>query len=127
MTAKKTIAVCDYKTGKPASSWRGKDDYEKVKLHKYEQQLMFYKLMIEATSRYRSGQVATAAVVFIEPDQSGKVRELPLEWDEAKLRRFKKLIQVVWSHIIQLQLPDTSAYPASYKGILAFEDDLLKT
>ena len=126
-TAKKTIAVCDYKTGKPASSWRGKDDYEKVKLHKYEQQLMFYKLMIEATSRYRSGQVATAAVVFIEPDQSGKVRELPLEWDEAKLRRFKKLIQVVWSHIIQLQLPDTSAYPASYKGILAFEDDLLKT
>ena len=43
----KSIIVTDYKTGKPSTTWKGRTDYEKVKLHKYKQQLMFYKLLVE--------------------------------------------------------------------------------
>ncbi|MBI3494759.1 ATP-dependent helicase [Candidatus Saccharibacteria bacterium] len=39
----KTISVIDYKTGKPAMDWKGATDFEKIKLHKYKQQLMFYQ------------------------------------------------------------------------------------
>ncbi|MEI6851021.1 MAG: ATP-dependent DNA helicase, partial [Candidatus Saccharibacteria bacterium] len=35
----KTMIVTDYKTGKPSSKWSGSTDYEKIKLHKYKQQL----------------------------------------------------------------------------------------
>ena len=39
--------------------------------------------------------------------------------------RFIQLIGKVWKHIIELDLPDTSAYEQNYKGLLAFEQDLL--
>src|SRR5690606_35627515 len=34
----KTIRVTDYKTGKPSRDWKGKTEFEKIKLHKYRQQ-----------------------------------------------------------------------------------------
>ncbi|MFI5212659.1 MAG: ATP-dependent DNA helicase, partial [Candidatus Saccharimonadales bacterium] len=51
-TTNKTIVVTDYKTGKASYSWTGKTDYEKIKLHKYKQQLMFYKLLVEQSRDY---------------------------------------------------------------------------
>ena len=121
----KTIIVTDYKTGKPASSWNGKDDFEKIKLHNYKQQLLFYKLLVENARDYRGYHVEQGIMQFVEPNSAGAILSLDTDFDNAELDRFTKLINAVWNHIIQLNLPDISNYDPSYKGILAFEQDLL--
>lgn len=121
----KNIYVTDYKTGKPASSWNGKTDYEKIKLHNYKQQLFFYKLLIENARDYRGYQVKSGVMQFIEPTISGDILALETEFNNIELDRFIKLINAVWSHIMELNLPDISSYDLSSKGILAFEQDLI--
>ena len=64
----KTIFVTDYKTGKPANSWRGHNDTEKIKLHKYRQQLMFYQLLVESSHDYGDFTFTGACLQFVEPD-----------------------------------------------------------
>lgn len=119
--------VVDFKTGKPARSWRGKDAYEAVKLHKYRQQLNFYKLLVEHSASYqRRLKVTNGALEFIEPDEQGKlVDNLELEFDSSELQRFAKLIAAVWQHIMELNFPDTGAYTSNLKGIEQFEQDLI--
>jgi DNA helicase-2/ATP-dependent DNA helicase PcrA len=121
----KTITVTDYKTSKPSLSWAGKTDYEKIKLHKYKQQLLFYKLLVENARDYRGYQVKTGIMQFVEPTASGDIISLDAEFNSDELDRFAKLINAVWEHIIRLDLPDISNYAPSYKGVLAFEQDLL--
>jgi len=121
----KTIAVTDYKTGKPLTSWNGKTEYEKIKLHKIKQQVMFYKLLVENARDYRGYKVDSAVMQFIEPTTAGDILSLETEFDKDELDRFAKLVNTVWTHIIQLNLPDVSSYDHSYKGILAFEQDLI--
>lgn len=122
----KEIVVTDYKTGKAPASWQGKTDFEKIKLHKYKQQLMLYKLLIEH-SRDFGGKysVPTGILEFVEPDSNKKIQRLETNFDSQEMTRFKQLIEIVWAHILDLNLPDTSNYEPNYKGILAFEDDLL--
>jgi DNA helicase-2/ATP-dependent DNA helicase PcrA len=121
------ITVTDYKTGKPSDNWRGATEYEKIKLHKYRQQLMMYKLLVEG-SRDFGGQyrVNRGIIEFVESDGEGAVHSLGMDFDPDELERFKALIQIVWQHIMRLDMPDTGAYPPTYKGIRAFEDDLLQ-
>jgi DNA helicase-2/ATP-dependent DNA helicase PcrA len=121
--------VVDFKTGKPAKSWQGRDEYEKVKLHKYQQQLMFYKILVENSASYgRRTKVASGALEFIEPDETSKlVSNLEIEFDPEELQRFIKLIGAVWQRIQNLDFPDTSKYPSNLTGIKAFENDLLTT
>jgi DNA helicase-2/ATP-dependent DNA helicase PcrA len=121
----KTVTVTDYKTGKPAQTWVGKTDYEKIKLHKYKQQLMFYKLLVENARDYRGHTVEHGVLQFIEPARSGDVISLVAEFTPAEQEQFARLINAVWKHIISFDLPDTSAYTPSLKGILAFEQDLI--
>jgi len=121
----KVIEVIDYKTGKPSTNWTGKTEYEKIKLHKYKQQLLFYKLLIENARDYRGYKVEKGIMQFVEPTVSGEIVSLDTDFDKNELDRFAKLIDAVWTHIIQLNLPDVSNYDQSYKGILAFEQDLL--
>lgn len=122
----RTIRVTDYKTGKPAPSWKGRSDPEKMKLHKYRQQLMFYKLLVEHSRDYHSYTVAGGVLQFVEPTKTGSIIQLELDYDHAELERFTKLVETVWDHIVRLDLPDTSGYPATYAGLIAFEDDLLR-
>lgn len=121
----KTIVVTDYKTGKPSRSWSGKTDYEKIKLHKYKQQLMFYKLLVEHARDWHSYTVETGILQFIEPTKKGDVVQLDMTFDQEELRQFEKLINAVWTRIITLDLPDITQYEQSLKGILAFEQDLI--
>ncbi len=46
-------------------------------------------------------------------------------YSKEELDRFAILIGKVWKHIIELDLPDTSHYEPTYKGLLAFEQDLI--
>jgi DNA helicase-2/ATP-dependent DNA helicase PcrA len=122
----KTITISDYKTGKPSHGWNGKSDYEKIKLHHYKQQLMFYKLLIEASPDFRGYTVHKGILEFIEPDESGELVRLEIDYDNEDIETFKKLILSVWSQIIKADFIDTSGYPQNYKGILAFEKHLLE-
>lgn len=124
-SSNKVIEVTDYKTGKPSTNWAGKTEYEKIKLHKYKQQLLFYKLLIENARDYRGYKVEKGIMQFVEPTVSGEIVSLDTEFDKNELNRFTKLINAVWTHITQLNLPDVSNYDQSHKGILAFEQDLL--
>jgi len=119
--------VVDFKTGKPASAWQGKDDFEKVKLHKYRQQLMFYKLLVENSASFTGKlKVNSGALEFIEPNEQGEmVNNLELAFDGQELEHFTKLVGTVWKHIAELNFPDVSSYPQSLAGIKKFEQDLI--
>lgn len=120
-----TIDITDYKTGKPAHDWKGKTEYDKIKLHKYRQQLMFYKLLVENSRDYRQYSVNQSVLSFVEPDVNGAVLALSYMPDAEELDRFKQLVQVVFRKITTFDLPDVTNYSADYKGIVAFEQDLL--
>ncbi len=119
--------VVDFKTGKPETSWQPKDSYEKVKLHQYAYQLMFYKLLIEHSASYQKKLVVnTGALEFIEPnDRENLVDDLVLSIDETELAHFTLLIKAVWQHIQNLDFPDVTKYKKDLSGILAFEQDLI--
>jgi DNA helicase-2/ATP-dependent DNA helicase PcrA len=121
------VEVRDFKTGKPARTWQGKDEYEKVKLHKYRQQLLFYKLLVENSASFaRKLTVTGGALEFIEPDEEGRlVDNLELSFEPEELARFTKLVGAVWQHIMALDFPDTSKYPSNLSGITRFEQDLI--
>lgn len=121
----KSIIVTDYKTGKPLSKWQVSDEFAKIKLHKYKQQLMLYKLLVENSRDYTGYIVQKGILEFVEPDSDGALHSLELTFNAEELAIFKKLIAAIWQHIINLDFPDTGRYPASYKGILDFESDLL--
>lgn len=123
----KTILVTDYKTGKPADSWRGSSDYEKIKLHKYRQQLMFYQLLVTHSRDYNAYQFTGGILQFVEPRQSdGSILALEAQFDTEELSAFAQLVGAVWRKIMTLELPDISGYSADYKGMMAFEQDLLE-
>ena len=124
--AAKTIQVTDYKTGQPARSWHGRTEYEKIKLHKYRQQLMFYQLLVESSRDYGHLSFAGARLQFVEPDsKTGDILSLEDSFSREELAKFAQLISAVWQKITALDLPDISGYSADYKGMLQFEEDLL--
>jgi DNA helicase-2/ATP-dependent DNA helicase PcrA len=121
----KTMIVTDYKTGKPALSWKGNDEWEKIKLYKYRQQLMFYQLLINNSRDYHTYTVASGRLCFVEPTKSGKISTLELNFENQEIERLALLIEKIWNKIITLDLPDISRYEPTLKGILQFEQDLL--
>ena len=120
----KRIAVVDYKTGGASTRWQGKTDAEKLKLHRYRQQLLFYKLLVERSRDYHDYKVDTGALRFVEPTQDGRIVSLDLAFDDAELEEFCELIEKVNGLITSLSIPDTSKYPATMAGVLAFEADI---
>jgi DNA helicase II / ATP-dependent DNA helicase PcrA len=121
----KRLVVTDYKTGKPTTEWRGRAEYEKVKLHKYRQQLMFYKLMVEHSRDYGTYTVDKGCLSFIEPTRDGQVSHLEMAFEPEELAHFEQVLMKVWERITTLDLPDVSAYDPTLKGIQAFEQDLI--
>ncbi|AJA06795.1 hypothetical protein TM7x_01485 [Candidatus Nanosynbacter lyticus] len=122
----KTIFVTDYKTGKPSHSWKGSADYEKIKLHKYRQQLMFYQLLVEHSRDYSNFTFTGGRLQFVEPDmKTGDILSLEDTFSREELSEFTQLIEIIWRKITTLDLPDVSGYSADYKGMLQFENDLL--
>ena len=121
----KIIIVTDYKTGKPSRDWKGATDYEKIKLHKYRQQLLFYQLLCEKSRDYSRYTFGGGVLQFVEPSPSGKIYALDYSFTEEEKDEFVKLINAVWRCIITLNLPDVSDFEPSYKGVLAFEQWLI--
>jgi DNA helicase-2/ATP-dependent DNA helicase PcrA len=120
----KRISVIDYKTGGASSKWHGKTDGEKLKLHRYRQQLLFYKLLVERSRDYHEYTVESGTLQFVEPTPDGRILNLDLTFDESELAEFCELIEKVSHMIANLTLPDTSQYPPTMAGVLAFEADI---
>lgn len=120
-----TITVTDYKTGKPSRSWQGKTDADKIKLHKYKQQLMFYQLLVENSRDYSRYTYDKGTLQFVEPDKDGEIYALDVQYTEDELETFKLLVASVWKCITMLDLPDVSEFSENYKGVLAFEAHLI--
>lgn len=121
----KELCVIDYKTGHPSHSWDRGDDRTKLKLHRYRQQLIFYKILVENSAEYHAYTVKDGQLAFIEPTKAGESILLSLDLSREDVERTVKLIQAVWKHIETLDLPDTSGYSPDLKGVLAFEQDLI--
>lgn len=117
----KTIVVIDYKTGSSYKKWE-----RTARLHKYAQQLYCYKLLIEGSHTFQGYTVTEGRLEFIEPDHEDHINTLTLQFKEDELARTKQLLQTMWEHVMQLRLPDTTAYPATLAGSIQFEEDLLE-
>jgi len=116
----RTINVIDYKVGQSYSRWQP----GVIKLHNFRKQLLFYKLLIESSARFRKYRVTKGIIEFVEPDQQGRIRLLELEYDEPELEQMADLIKGAWRRIQTLDLPDTNAYQPTLAGIRKFEDYL---
>ena len=120
------IFVTDYKTGKPSASWSSRSEYEKIKLHKYKQQLMFYQLLCEHSRDYAKYEFDGGVLQFVEPDTQGVIHSLDETFSKDELAHFTQLIGAVWRCIAELELPEVSDFEPTIKGILAFEDYLVE-
>ncbi|MEO6761232.1 MAG: ATP-dependent DNA helicase [Candidatus Saccharimonadales bacterium] len=119
-TKAKTITVIDYKTGPSFTKWKSD-----AKLHKYLRQLYCYKLLIEGSHSYKGYKVTSGRLEFIEPDSSGVVNYLSLDFADDELAKTKQLLITMWQHVQTLNMPDVSQYNATIVGIRQLEDDLI--
>lgn len=117
----RTIAVLDYKTGQSYSRWQP----GVLKLHKFAQQLMVYKLLVENSTAFKGYEVTHGLIEFVEPDEHGRIVRLGLEYDSRQMSEIRDLVEAVWRRIKQLDFPDTSAFPKTVAGIRAFEKYLI--
>lgn len=124
----KSYQVLDFKTGRAYKDWDQPKltDVDKIKLHKYKQQLIYYKILLESSSRFNY-PVGILALEFVESilDEKEPIT-LIYEPTAEDVERLKKIIEAVYHKIITLNFPDISKYDKSHKGILQFEDDLIK-
>ena len=118
---KRTATIVDYKTGKSYLKWKSE-----TKLHNYERQLYFYKLLIENSRTYKRYKVTDAYLEFVEPDKNGKINKLHIIFDDEKLEETSLLIRAIYRRITELDFPNISKYKKSLAGIKAFEQDLIK-
>ena len=120
------ISVHDFKTGKPKTDWKGSGQYEKIQLHQYKRQLVFYKLLVEHSKDYGGKyRVNRGVLEFIEPEK-GELFDLPAEIEKEEFERTVHLASIVFDKIRDLDFPDVSRYGKDLSGILNFEDDLLE-
>lgn len=119
--------VTDLKTGKSFASFGEKDldDSEKIKLHFYAQQLVFYSLLLKNSTQYRHLAHTQGKLEFVEGNRRGEIEVAELEITSEMQDRVQKLTEIVYKKIINLDFPDTSHYKPTLKGVLQFEDDLL--
>lgn len=120
-----TYEVIDFKTGKAFSSWdEAKTDTDKLKLHRYRQQLIVYKLLLENSIHYKDMPVGKVSLWFVEEET---FTELVLDAGEKEIERTQKLLEAVYHKIITLDItPDISKYGETFKGTIEFEEDLLQ-
>lgn len=134
--SKNEILVTDFKTGKSYSSWDAKDsEYTKIKLHFYQYQLIYYKLLIKNSRTYKNYNVNMGQIEFIEAEDNGRINVLELELTDELVARVEKLANIVYNKILNLDFPDVTKYTHTESGkekeeielvdILNFEEDLL--
>jgi DNA helicase II / ATP-dependent DNA helicase PcrA len=141
------IEVIDYKTGKPFDDFDATEEYIKVKSYQYQNQLLFYRLLIEHSSfdqknlysadgekmHLKHKKVIKGTIDFIEPPRSGhnkRVVSIHSELSDDAYERLKKLAIIVYKRIknLEFDIPKEIAeqkFSSDIKAIHAFEEYLL--
>jgi len=122
---KKILDVYDFKTGKYHKDWKGKGQAQKIQLHGYKRQLVFYKVLVEGSRDYSSYKVNMGYLEFLSPAPENKMLLLPYKITNEDVQRLKKLIVAVNKKIKKMDFPDISKYRQSINGIIDFENDLI--
>lgn len=118
------ITVIDYKTGQSVSDWEGSSKQESLKLYKYRRQLLFYKILVEQSLRFKGKTVTKGIIDFVEP-VNGTVGMLETGFTADEIDRLSRLIGIVYKKITTLDFPDVSSYSKDQAGIEQFESDLI--
>ena len=132
------ITVVDYKTGKPLTEWEivkrsNKDglnvgDFKNYSFHKHQNQLLFYKLLVENSGQFHGQKVNLGRLEFPNVNDVDKYDFIPmldLELNKIELQKLERLIQSVWKRITSLDFTLPREYDESYKGTLDWIQDLL--
>lgn len=123
----KSITVIDYKTGSACADWKGKSAHDKIKMHHYRYQLLFYKILIENSRRFAGYTVDKGVIEFVEPTDQGKIERVELSYDSNEVDKIKQLMAAVWKHIQDLDLQLDASYGDKLQDILDFEAALTKS
>jgi DNA helicase-2/ATP-dependent DNA helicase PcrA len=120
------ISVHDFKTGKPKKGWKSNEYYEKIQLHQYRRQLVFYKALVEHSKQFGGKYKVNRGVLeFVQPDKN-ELFDLTAEIDGEEYELTTALAKIVFDKIINLDFPDVSGYKEDISGIQAFEHNLLE-
>ncbi|MBQ6130246.1 ATP-dependent helicase [Candidatus Saccharibacteria bacterium] len=99
----KTIEIYDFKTGKYHKERWGSVN----SLYKYSLQLGFYKLLLENSATYRKYQVTRGHILFVTPDEEGRVYDKALDFTEAGYvkdeERLKEIIKAMYRQATSLE------------------------
>lgn len=127
--AAKTIEIYDFKTGKfHSAKWDSHPN-----LYKYRQQLIFYKLLLNSSPSYQSYTVTRGHILFVSPDQEGKVYDKVYDFDQADEKELRRLAKAVYGQIKSLDFVErpelnlTADKSRTLKDIKAFIEILLET
>jgi DNA helicase II / ATP-dependent DNA helicase PcrA len=134
------IIVVDYKTGKPLTEWErfkngSKDgryesgDFKDYSFHKHQNQLLFYKLLVENSGSYGGHTVNTGRLEFPNVNDVHRYNFIPtldLQLQQVELQKLERLIQAVWKRIMNFDFSLTRDYDTSYAGTLEWIKDLLE-
>lgn len=101
---KKTIEIFDFKTGKYHKEKWGSVNV----LYKYSLQLLFYKLLVEGSTKYKKYKVTRGHILFVTPDEEGKVYDKVFEYGdaEAEEKELRKIIKAVYKQATSLEFLD---------------------
>lgn len=116
----KTIEIIDFKTGQSFDSWSAT-----TKLHGFKLQLYFYKTLVEKSTTFKNYQVVAGTIDFVEPNESGTISHLTLQFNDEEAAYFEQLTRAVWQYITTLTFPDTSSYGNTLKARQTFEQFLI--
>ena len=116
----KTISVVDFKTSKP------KNKLSDSSCLKYRLQLYFYKFILENSREFRDFKIIEGRIEFIRPDDYDEILYPRIDFDDPKKDlQIRQLISSVYSNIINLNLPDLSAFKTSNNPTQAFIEYLI--
>ncbi len=118
------LVIIDYKTGRPLTSFTTNDKKQALKAYKHKLQLVFYALLIGQNSAGIKPPSIEGQMVYVEAQAPKELIRtyMPTVDDIEQLGR---LVQAVYQKIVNLDLPNVSAYPKDIDGIRKFEEDLI--
>lgn len=119
--AQKTIEIVDFKTGNITD----KDTFKNnQKLHSYETQLYFYKLLLQHSPDYKNYKVTSARLEFIEGNERDRTPIVKnLVFLDEQLERTKQLILALDNRIKSFDFsPEDTPQIARVADIIKFED-----
>lgn len=100
----KTIEIFDYKTGK----FKDKNWTSEPSLLKYQQQLIFYKIILNLSPTFSKYTVTAGHLLFITPDEELKIHQKTYEYTEKDESDTKNLIKKIYQLVSSLTFLDHS-------------------